>query len=90
MLAHFIGSQEILYIYVAKTWKKENNCTFMSGNGLHIVLLEPMFSINGFSRVQVGTFFGPHFQFFQLNTTLSESTPRKFVVYVESTLYPSI
>jgi hypothetical protein len=67
------------------------NCAFMSGNGLHIVLAEPMFSINGFSRVQVGTFFGSHFQFFQeLNTTLLESTPRKFVVHVESTLYPSI
>jgi len=67
------------------------NCAFMSGDGLHIVLAEPMFSINGFSRVQVGTFFGPHFQFFQeLNTTLSESTPRKFEVHVESTLYPSI
>jgi hypothetical protein len=46
MLAHFIGSQEIQYLFVATTWKKEKYCAFLSGNGLHIVLAPPMFSIN--------------------------------------------
>jgi hypothetical protein len=46
MLAHFIGSQEILYLFVATNMEEGKYCAFISGNGLHIVLAAPMFSIN--------------------------------------------
>jgi hypothetical protein len=65
MLAHFIVSQEIQYLFVATTWKKEKYCAFLSGNGLHIVLLHQCSALIDFQECKLEPFLDLTFNFFK-------------------------
>jgi hypothetical protein len=70
MLAHFISSQEIPYLYVATTWKKEKVVHSWVGMAYILYLLNQCSALIDFEERKLELFFSLTFNFFK-NQTLN-------------------